>query len=89
MNIIYVCLNCSACIILVVKLAITIHTIIHFTCTTFVYKCRYVKLGYTIQTCCLVVRVCVRECVCACVCVHVRECLYACMDALVSACVGR
>ena len=51
MNIDYVCLNCYACIIYFVKLTITIHTIIYFTCTTFVYKCRHVILGYTIQTC--------------------------------------
>ena len=49
MNIIYVCLNFSAYIILVVKLAISIHTIIHFTCATFVYKRRvcYIGLYYT------------------------------------------
>ena len=81
MNIDYVCLNCYACIIYFVKLTITIHTIIYFTCTTFVYKCRYVILGYTIQTCCLVVRVCVRERVCDCVCVC--KCVHACMLAWV------
>ena len=90
MNIDYVCLNCYACIIYFVKLTITIHTIIYFTCTTFVYKCRYVViLGYTIQTCCLVVHMCVRERVCECVCVHVCACLHACVGALVPACVGR
>ena len=79
MNINYVCLNCYACIIYFVKLTITIHTIIYFTCTTFVYKCRYVILGYTTQTCCLVVRVCVRERVCVCVCVCARLRMPACL----------
>ena len=80
MNIDYVCLNCYECIIYFVKLTITIHTIIYFTCTTFVYKCRHIILGYTIQTCCLVVHVCVREHVCTCVCAHVRKpaCLRGC-----------
>ena len=71
------------CIIFWVKLTITIHTIICFTCRTFVYKFRvcYIGLYYTDM---LPSGACVRACVCVCVCVC--TCAHAYMLAWVQLC---
>ena len=68
-----------------VKLTITIHNNIYLTVEHLCADAGYDILGYTIQTCCLVVCVCVCVCMCMWVCVCTRVRMHACMLAYVHA----